>query len=155
MSSAVCQGNAICPAGCIDSCALAQKLKLRYDAAEIRIGVYGCPNSCLRAGRCRKQFDLKICGGQEVDIDDAACIRCGACVRKCPSGALKLREGNISLEREKCLHCGICERVCPVCAVTAKPGYLVQSESEENRRMQFFRQEEELFYSLDQYLGRR
>ena len=154
VSSAVCQGNAICPAGCIDACALSQKLKQRYAKEEILIGVYGCPNSCLRAGWCRKKFDLKVCGGQEIFVDAAVCIRCGSCVKKCPSGALALQEGTISLKKEKCLYCGVCEQVCPVCAFTAEAGYLLTNRADHSTHAQFFRKEDELFHSLDQYLGR-
>ena len=155
VSRAVCQGSAICPAGCVNACALAEKLSRRYDGETIRIGVYGCPNCCFRAGHCKKQFDLKVYGGQEVRPNDSACIHCGACVRKCPSKALSLQNGKIRLAAEQCLRCGSCVRVCPVCAFSAENGYLLERTKEEAKHLQFFSDEAELYYQLDQELGRK
>lgn len=44
-----------------------------------------------------------------------ACVNCGTCFRKCPSGAhqFDLKTGEHSLNRSLCTGCGICEYYCP------------------------------------------
>lgn len=48
-----CQGEAICPSGCIDTYALAKELDDRYFAKELphkfKFGITGCQNNCLKA----------------------------------------------------------------------------------------------------------
>ena len=45
------------------------------------------------------------------------CESCGACVEKCPAGALtRDAEGKVTWAREKCVQCDTCIRVCPHCA---------------------------------------
>ena len=47
-----CQGEAICPSGCIDTYALAKELDARYFARELphkfKFGITGCQNNFLR-----------------------------------------------------------------------------------------------------------
>ncbi len=40
------------------------------------------------------------------------CVGCGACVRRCPQGALTLADGQARVDRDKCLRCGYCSTVC-------------------------------------------
>ena len=60
---AVCQGNAICPAGSLDCCSLAWELRARYGDCPVKIGVFGCSGPCLRAAGHRGCYDYEICGG--------------------------------------------------------------------------------------------
>lgn len=41
------------------------------------------------------------------------CRSCGECVKKCPAGALKMREGRVIWDQEKCCGCDACIHVCP------------------------------------------
>ncbi|KNZ70205.1 aldo/keto reductase [Thermincola ferriacetica] len=41
------------------------------------------------------------------------CQGCARCTEKCPVGALAIRKGKVSVDREKCLLCGYCGAVCP------------------------------------------
>ena len=58
-----CQGEAICPSGCIDTYALAKELDDRYFAKELphkfKFGITGCQNNCLKA----EENDVGIKGG--------------------------------------------------------------------------------------------
>ncbi len=42
-----------------------------------------------------------------------ACGLCGACARTCPSGAVRLAEGDVVTEASLCLRCCACTRACP------------------------------------------
>lgn len=55
-----------------------------------------------------------------IEIDAAACIRCGRCVRICPSGVLRQPEerGEVDVPHpEHCIVCGHCVAACPTNAV--------------------------------------
>lgn len=52
-------------------------------------------------------------GHIEIDID--ACIFCGMCQRKCPTGAISVSkpETSWSIARYDCMQCNCCAEVCP------------------------------------------
>lgn len=62
-------------------------------------------------------------GHVEVDMD--ACILCGLCSRKCPSGAITVDRGagTWSIDRMGCVQCGDCTTGCPKHCLEMKPGY--------------------------------
>lgn len=69
-----------------------------------------------------------------VEIQENVCIGCGACVKDCPVGALRLREKRAEYAG-KCILCGHCVAVCPVNAVSI-PEYDME-EVEEYRKEDF------------------
>jgi dissimilatory sulfite reductase (desulfoviridin) alpha/beta subunit len=75
---------------------------------KFKIGVTGCPNACLKP----RENDLGIQGVVRVRLAPDRCTGCGACVRACPAGALKLAEGIAVIDRRRCLGCSRCVRVC-------------------------------------------
>lgn len=68
-------------------------------------------------------------GHIEINIDD--CIMCGMCMRKCPSGAIKVDRNakTWSIERMGCVQCENCVNACPKNCLSIKPGYTVPSTS--------------------------
>jgi dihydropyrimidine dehydrogenase (NAD+) subunit PreA len=56
--------------------------------------------------------------GFAMVLDDAACTRCGACVRVCPYGA---RRG-LAVVEAACRGCGLCVSICPAGALSWKRG---------------------------------
>ena len=99
-----CQGEAICPSGCIDTYALAKELDDRYFARELphkfKFGITGCQ--------------------REED-----CIQCGVCVKACRTNAITLKDGKISVDESKCNFCGRCYKACPTEAWDTVHGYIV------------------------------
>ena len=120
-----CQGEAICPSGCIDTYALAKELDDRYFARELphkfKFGITGCQNNCLKS----EENDLGIKGGIQVSWREEDCIQCGVCVKACRSNAITLDDGKISVDESKCNFCGRCYKACPTEAWDTVHGYIV------------------------------
>lgn len=120
-----CQGEAVCPSGCIDTYALAKELDERYYARELphkfKFGITGCQNNCLKA----EENDLGVKGGIQVEWIPDKCIACGVCVKACRSNAITLNDGKIEIDREKCNFCGRCTKACPTNAYDETHGYIV------------------------------
>lgn len=120
-----CQGEAVCPSGCIDTYALAKELDDRYFARELphkfKFGITGCQNNCLKA----EENDLGIKGGIKTTWRESDCIGCGVCVKACRNNAITLENGKITVDNEKCNFCGRCCKACPTDAWDTVHGYIV------------------------------
>lgn len=56
---------------------------------------------------------------RKAQIDTNLCVACGACVKVCPLGALKIIKGIYSeVNEDKCVGCGKCEKECPASVIT-------------------------------------
>ncbi len=60
-----------------------------------------------------------------IENDMAACILCGLCSRKCPTGAIAVdRAGKTwSISRFSCIQCGYCVASCPKKCLSMKQTY--------------------------------
>lgn len=70
-----------------------------------------------------REYPLRTRGQIGIDID--ACIFCGICMKKCPTGAIAVvRETkNWSINRFGCIQCGECVGVCPKKCLTMLQTY--------------------------------
>lgn len=51
-------------------------------------------------------------------INRAVCTGCGACIARCPEGALEQIEGKAAVAQPgACTYCALCETLCPVHAI--------------------------------------
>jgi len=57
---------------------------------------------------------------QRPEVDQAACIACGACWEYCPARAISPDKNNIIFDYDKCIRCYCCIEVCPQGALSAK-----------------------------------
>ncbi|MGL6292355.1 4Fe-4S binding protein [Eubacterium aggregans] len=48
-----------------------------------------------------------------VYLDRDKCLGCTTCLRSCPTGEIRVREGKAKIIESKCIDCGECIRVCP------------------------------------------
>jgi hypothetical protein len=53
----------------------------------------------------------------KIAMNESVCIGCGACKRKCPGGAISIKDGKAKIDYKKCISCGLCISVCPCGAV--------------------------------------
>lgn len=48
-----------------------------------------------------------------VDLEKEKCNGCTICLRRCPTEAIRIRDGKAKIIKERCIDCGECIRVCP------------------------------------------
>lgn len=48
-----------------------------------------------------------------VVLDDSLCKGCTNCIKKCPTEAIRVRNGKARIINERCIDCGECIRTCP------------------------------------------
>lgn len=48
-----------------------------------------------------------------VVLDDSLCKGCTNCIKKCPTEAIRVRNGKARIINERCIDCGECLRTCP------------------------------------------
>ncbi len=79
------------------------------DGPGIRTVVFfkGCPLSCAW---CHNPESKRV--QAELAYDPKECVRCDACIRACPEGALS-RKNPEFIDRKKCTLCFACVEVCP------------------------------------------
>lgn len=81
-----------------------------HDGPGIRTDVFfkGCQ---LRCPWCCNPESMH--GYMEIGFKAAKCTQCGACIRKCPAGAISF-DRKERIDREMCSLCGQCVRYCPL-----------------------------------------
>ncbi len=52
-------------------------------------------------------------------LDEARCNGCLACMRICPTAAIRVKRGKARVSRDLCIDCGSCLKTCPTGAFTA------------------------------------
>ncbi len=59
-----------------------------------------------------------------VTLDESKCVGCTNCIKRCPTEAIRVRNGKAVITSERCIDCGECIRVCPHHAKRAKHDHL-------------------------------
>lgn len=85
----------------------------------------------------KREYPARTRGQIGIDID--ACIFCGICSKKCPTGAIAVDRAakSWSIRRFGCIQCGECTSVCPKKCLTMLNDYTVPGpEKTEDRFVQ-------------------
>ncbi|QEK12829.1 4Fe-4S dicluster domain-containing protein [Crassaminicella thermophila] len=48
-----------------------------------------------------------------VILEDDKCIGCTNCIKRCPTEAIRVKNGKARIIKERCIDCGECIRICP------------------------------------------
>lgn len=48
-----------------------------------------------------------------VKLEQAKCLGCTNCIKRCPTEAIRVRDGKATIISERCIDCGECIRICP------------------------------------------
>jgi ferredoxin len=73
----------------------------------------GCHCFLLRAAKRSPLPSQFVIADWVIDIDDDACVGCGACIDRCWMEALKMDGESLVRDFNRCIGCGICRYVCP------------------------------------------
>ena len=63
-----------------------------------------------------------------VELDAERCCGCTNCLKRCPTEAIRIRDGKAHIRSERCIDCGECIRVCPHHAKRARSNPLEDIE---------------------------
>jgi len=55
-----------------------------------------------------------------IYLDASRCVGCTTCTQRCPTEAIRVRDGKAVIMRDRCVVCGECIRVCPHNAMKAR-----------------------------------
>lgn len=55
-----------------------------------------------------------------VTLQAERCMGCTHCIKRCPTEAIRVRDGKATIKEERCIDCGECIRICPHHAKRAK-----------------------------------
>ena len=48
-----------------------------------------------------------------VTLNEEKCVGCTNCIKRCPTEAIRVRNGKAVITSERCIDCGECIRICP------------------------------------------
>lgn len=113
-----CKGTT-CQYGLLDSFELSREIHERFYEGyrevqlphKFKIAVGGCPNNCVKPDL----NDLGIIGQYIPNFDDSSCNGCKKCAieKNCPTGAARVVDGVLEIDKSICNNCGRCVIKCP------------------------------------------
>ena len=63
-----------------------------------------------------------------VELDPELCCGCTNCLKRCPTEAIRIRDGKAHILKARCIDCGECIRICPHHAKRARSNQLEEIE---------------------------
>ena len=72
------------------------------------------------------------------------CIKCGTCLKVCPTGAISIKEDFFEIDLKKCIFCGNCSYYCPKNAIIMSSDYELATNDVKLLNLKYkFKDEEE------------
>lgn len=65
------------------------------------------------------------------------CIKCGTCIKVCPTGAIKIEDKTFKINLKKCILCGNCSFYCPVRAIKMSDSYELATSSQNDLELSY------------------
>lgn len=56
-------------------------------------------------------------------VVNSECIKCGTCMKVCPSNAIKIQDNRFVIDLKRCIFCGNCSFYCPKSAISMSDCY--------------------------------
>ena len=115
--------RALTQEGAMETLHRAAEAGLVHSVSNSQEGMWYVCNCCTCAcGVLRGMVDLGLANviarsAFVNQVDEDACIGCGACVEKCQFGALSV-DGVAHVDEMRCVGCGVCTVACPVGALS-------------------------------------
>jgi len=83
--------------------------------------VCNCCECCCGAMQAQRNgIPMLASSGYISVVDEDKCEACGACVAKCPFGAIEPADSKVQIDRQICMGCGVCSGFCPHGALSLK-----------------------------------
>jgi ferredoxin len=89
----------------------------------------GCHCFILRAAKRSPLPSQFVIADWVINIDDDACVGCGACIDRCWMQALKMDGDLVMRDFNRCIGCGMCRYVCPSDAMKLIPRETTSAKS--------------------------
>ena len=65
------------------------------------------------------------------------CIKCGTCLKVCPSKAIQIEGNNFKIDLKKCIFCGNCTFYCPKSAITMSGDYELATQEKNDLELNY------------------
>ena len=60
------------------------------------------------------------------------CIKCGTCMKVCPTKAIKIEDNKFEIDLKRCIFCGNCAFYCPIKAIKMSEVYEVAVDNKDD-----------------------
>ncbi len=121
-----------CPVNAIDDAKLTKPAKILENCVKCEICAQTCPVNAVKVIESTSDLDEDVTYKlntikvphrtlrmEKICVDKDKCTSCGDCVKFCPTGAIKVPEGEKAVvDLDACIGCGACANVCGEDAVT-------------------------------------
>ena len=72
------------------------------------------------------------------------CIKCGTCIKVCPTGAIKINDNDFIIDLKKCIFCGNCAFYCSKSAIKMSKDYELATNDKKQLELVYKINKEEL-----------
>jgi len=121
-----------CPVNAIDDAKLLKPAKILDNCVKCEICAQTCPVNSIKVIESTSDLDDDVTYKlntvkvphrtlrmEKIAVDPDKCTSCGNCTKFCPTGAIKVQEGEpVVIDKDACIGCGACANVCGEDAVT-------------------------------------